>query len=280
MQIKDVPQAWQPVPVDDEEVLDPGIGSAVAGLWDQPPPGDELPPLWHWFHFLGWTAQSRVGPDGHLLDGAFLPPLDDRRRMFAGGTWRHHAPLLYGQHVQRRRTVQRVSVKSGRTGELLFVTVRTELSQGGKLCQVENQDIVYRSGRSSVDLRDTTLATTAPLPAGRTSLPMTTDETLLFRMSALTSNQHRIHYDRSYAIDIEHYADLVVHGPMLVLHLAEILRRDPAAPVPSELSFRLHAPAYVGEPLLAVAEVADDGSTTLTMVSDRQDAHASARAVC
>jgi 3-methylfumaryl-CoA hydratase len=37
---------------------------------------------------------------------------------------------------------------------------------------------------------------------------------LLFRFSALTFNGHRIHYDLPYALDVEGYGGLLVHGPL------------------------------------------------------------------
>jgi 3-methylfumaryl-CoA hydratase len=45
----------------------------------------------------------------------------------------------------------------------------------------------------------------------------------LFRYSALTFNGHRIHYDAPYAMSVEHYPGLVIHGPLqatLLLNLA------------------------------------------------------------
>jgi 3-methylfumaryl-CoA hydratase len=42
---------------------------------------------------------------------------------------------------------------------------------------------------------------------------------MLFRYSALTFNSHRIHYDPSYAIDVEKFPGLVVHGPLMVTSL-------------------------------------------------------------
>ena len=41
------------------------------------------------------------------------------------------------------------------------------------------------------------------------------DTVLLLRYSALTMNGHRIHYDRPYAMAVEAYPALVVHGPRI-----------------------------------------------------------------
>ena len=53
-----------------------------------------------------------------------------------------------------------------------------------------------------------------------------TTQLLLFRYSALTFNGHRIHYDPGYARDIEGYAGLVVHGPLLAQLLMLLARRQ------------------------------------------------------
>ncbi|MGY1601592.1 hypothetical protein [Geodermatophilus sp. SYSU D00815] len=276
MDLAEVARTWRPGPTEDEQVLDAAVGASVAGMWDQPAPGELVPPLWHWFHFLEWTAQSRVGADGHLSDGTYLPPLPDRRRMIAGGSWRREAPLRYGVPTRRRRRLLAATAKTGRSGPLLFVTVRSELWQHGRRCVAEDADVVYRSGPSSLDHRGTPLATTEPEATGEV-LPLRTDPPLLFRMSALTGNQHRIHYDAPYAVEVEHYAGLVVHGPLLVLHMAELLRRS-GRPAPSALEHRLRAPAFVGEPLAAVAELEANGVRALRVASAREPAHATATA--
>lgn len=46
----------------------------------------------------------------------------------------------------------------------------------------------------------------------------------LFRFSALTGNPHRIHYDRVYAMEVEGYPGLVVHGPLTTTLLVDFAR--------------------------------------------------------
>ena len=48
------------------------------------------------------------------------------------------------------------------------------------------------------------------------------EPTLLFRYSALTFNGHRIHYDLDYSLEVEGYARLVVHGPLLAQLLIQM----------------------------------------------------------
>mgnify|MGYP002823977420 CR=1 FL=1 len=41
-------------------------------------------------------------------------------------------------------------------------------------------------------------------------------------VNGLTFNGHRIHYDRTYARDVEGYGGLVVHGPLLATYMCSL----------------------------------------------------------
>jgi 3-methylfumaryl-CoA hydratase len=70
------------------------------------------------------------------------------------------------------------------------------------------------------------------------------DPVLLFRYSAVTFNAHRIHYDRPYATQVEHYPGLVVHGPLIATLLLDLVHRSlPAARV-RRFSFRAVSPLF------------------------------------
>jgi hydroxyacyl-ACP dehydratase HTD2-like protein with hotdog domain len=49
-----------------------------------------------------------------------------------------------------------------------------------------------------------------PIP----TLTVRATTTQLFFFSAATYNGHRIHYDRNWAVDVEGYPDVLVHGPL------------------------------------------------------------------
>ena len=110
------------------------------------------------------------------------------------------------------------------------------------------------------------------------TLPLTTDPTLLFRVSALTANTHRIHYDHPYATGVEGYPDLVVHGPLLALAMLELPRRHQPRKRVRSLIYRLHSPAFAGEPLGVLGTPSPNGAE-LTVASARENRHASARVV-
>ncbi|MGW4287250.1 FAS1-like dehydratase domain-containing protein [Streptomyces sp. NPDC004673] len=273
-------ESWSPAPVTEDDVLSPVPAAALSALLDVPETavraGDTLPPLWHWLYFLGAPAQRELGDDGHPRHGHFLPPVPDRQRMFAGGRCEVREPLRVGEPVQRTSSLAAVTVKQGGTGELLFVTVRAEYRQRGSARVVEEQDIVYRSGRAAGAHPATLDALAEPRAEETWLLPLRPDPTLLFRFSALTANAHRIHYDAPYAREVEGYPGLVVHGPLLVLAMLEPLRReDPARQVRS-VSYRLRRPAFAGERLLVAGSPAGDGGAALRVATHREERHATA----
>lgn len=273
-------ETWHPEPSTAHDPMDPGPAAAVSALLDLPGPaakaGDPLPPLWQWFYFLHWPAQHELGPDGHLRDARFLPPLPDRQRMFAGGRCEIVAPLRLGEPATRVSSLSAVTPKQGRSGELLFVTERQEFRQSGRVRLVEEQDIVYRSGRGSGSQHPSGIDTrTAPDAEEPWQLRLRPDPTLLFRLSALTANAHRIHYDAPYCRDTEGYPDLVVHGPLLALLMLEVVRREATGRRVASLSFRLRRPAFGGEHLLAQGTPSATGALLRT-ATHREARHATA----
>jgi 3-methylfumaryl-CoA hydratase len=235
---------------------------AFAGLLDQPEPGLErpvVPPMWQLFGCLAHPAQAELGPDGHPLSGPFMPPIPDRRRMFAGGRWRETRPLPVDARIDCAAEVVSVRVTTGRSGELAFVTVRTRYSVDGEPSVQEEQDLVYRSQPDAPPGQRTGTNPAVPVrpsdgaPAAEVTtdhqLTLTPDRTLLFRFSALTYNAHRIHYDEAYATGVEGHPGLVVHGPLLALLALEVPRRNDPSRRVVEFDYRLRRPAFLGDPL-------------------------------
>jgi 3-methylfumaryl-CoA hydratase len=141
----------------------------------------------------------------------------------------------------RTTWVSGTSVKQGRTGALTFVTVRSEYAQGGHISITDESDLVYRISGSSLAATVGTLQDEPSRAPREPALTLTADEALLFRFSALTFNAHRIHYDHNWA-HAEGYADLVVHGPLQALMMAELIRRSGDGLIGKEFVYRLVAP--------------------------------------
>jgi 3-methylfumaryl-CoA hydratase len=197
---------------------------------------------------------KELGQDGHPSRGGFLPPVPLPRRMWAGGEQKLLKPLRVGDQVQRTSTVLDLSAKTGRTGLMCFVNVEHVFAVAGSPAIIERHDIVYRAAATPAD------AVKAPLPAetGAWQRQVDITPTLLFRYSAITFNGHRIHYDRRYAVEEEHYPGLVMHGPLqatLLLNMAADLRGG----APKRFSFRSVAPVFDGAALLLRAKEANGG---------------------
>ena len=237
------------------ELITPGPAEALAGLLGVPWDGVELPLLWHWVYLLDRPPQDVLGPDGHPARGGIpVPPGPGLRRMFAGGRVSRRGPLRVGAEATRRTWQADSAVKQGKSGPLHFVTVRTEVSQGGQVVVSEEQDLVYREAATSSQDRsaeNSSPSAAGPPPSDR-DWTVEVNPVLLFRFSALTYNAHRIHYDREYA-RTEGYPGLVVHGPLQALLMAELARRQAPLPLSCDYSYRLVAPLFDGQGLIVSA---------------------------
>ena len=228
-----------------EDLIAPAPAALLTATLDRddPPskPGDPLPPPWHWLYFLPRVKQSEIGPDGHPKRGGFLPPIPLPRRMFAGARMAFTEPLRIGEPVRRESTIADVTLKSGKSGRLVFLLLRHRIFGPRGLALEEEQDIVYR------DPPDPAATPPAPPAApqdGEWSREIRPDPVLLFRFSALTFNSHRIHYDLPYATGEEGYPGLVVQGPLLATLLLDLARRwRPGAPV-GRFEFRAVSPLF------------------------------------
>ncbi len=241
---------WAPTSLHERDRVSAAAARALHDLLEAPgePPqeGDPLPILWHWLAFPPRARQSEIGPDGHPTPGTFLPPTGERRRMFAGADLAASGSLRVEARLERTSSVSDVRTKQGRSGPLMFVTVERQL-QGADGSVQERETLVYREGAAAPPAPLTGPAVSDAAWTWARAVPV--DPVLLFRFSALTYNAHRIHYDRDYAVGVEGYPGLVVHGPLQALLLADLAGRVLPGRTVSRFSFRSHAPVFDGAPL-------------------------------
>ncbi len=253
------------------DLLAPAQAQAAGAMFDHDVGelgiGQALPALWQWFYFLGRAPQASLSGDGHPARGGFLPPIPYPRRMFAGGRLTFHRPLTIGEPAVRDGVIRQVTLKSGRSGPLAFVTVGYQYTQAGRLCIEEEQDIVYRQPGDPVPAP--VAAALPPLPPGVHQRDVTPDTRLLFRFSALTFNAHRIHYDREYARVEEGYPGLVVHGPLLALQLMAFASEVAGAPVVG-FEFRSERPMFDLVPYALQATPLDEKVELVALGPDGQ----------
>lgn len=217
------------------------LDHSSAGVQD----GMELPPLYHWLYFLPLSRLSELGEDGHPALGGFLPPIPLPRRMWASSTIEFSHPLRIGELATRDSEILDVQLKKGRTGSLVFVKLRHTILSSARVAIREIQDLVYRDPPKSGEA----MPPPADAPADADSqLEVKPNSVLLFRYSALTFNAHRIHFDRSYAMGVEGYPSLVVHGPLVATLLVDNLLRAIGVARLRRFQFRALRPLFDHEP--------------------------------
>jgi 3-methylfumaryl-CoA hydratase len=230
--------------------------AATLDLDHAPAAGGPLPPGWHWLYFNGAARQSELGPDGHPRRGGFLPPVPLPRRMWAGGRIAVSGTLPVGAAARRTSRILSVETKSGRSGDLVFVTVRHEIVGGQGPALEEEHDIVYRDAPAP----GAPAPKPEPAPTGAVwRREIRPDPVLLFRYSALTFNGHRIHYDHPYVTKVEGYPGLIVHGPLIATLLLDLIGREAPEARLRQFSFRARSPLFDTAPFHVNGAPSGDG---------------------
>ena len=224
-----------------------------------PKTGDAAPFTAHWCLAQPVAAMNALGPDGHAARGEFLPPVPLTRRMWAGGELQFLDALRVGDEVTRSSKISDVTMKTGSTGILCFVSVDHTITTPRGVAIKERQDLVYRDVAPGGEQK----SQAAPQPPkAQHRETHIADPVLLFRYSALTFNGHRIHYDRDYVTKVEGYPGLVFHGPLQAALLVEFAARLHGGNAPTTFSYRGVQPLFdSGE----FSVNANDGATEMAL---------------
>jgi 3-methylfumaryl-CoA hydratase len=230
------------------DVITAGPANLLRLAFARPEPelreGDPLPPGWQVCYFLPHFAPDELRPDGSAISSGVIPPLPLPRRMFAGESLRYHRPLRIGETVRREIELADMSIKQGSTGALVFTTTVSRLyGAGGALAIEEERRGVLREAVKAGERNQAPRREEAPrdTPWRRTVHP---EPVVLFRFSALTFNSHRIHYDRTWAMDVEGYPGLVVHGPFTMTQLTDFARDHAGGRAVTRFTAQARAPLF------------------------------------
>jgi 3-methylfumaryl-CoA hydratase len=234
-----------------------------------PKPGDAAPFTTHWCLAQPVYPMSELGPDGHPTRGGFLPPVPLPRRMWAGGELEFFDALRVGDEATRTSRISDVTIKTGSTGVLCFVSVDHLITTSRGTAIRERQDIVYRDVPTGTQT-PAPAKPAAPAPSAQHRESHMADPVLLFRYSALTFNGHRIHYDRDYVTKVEGYPGLIFHGPMQATFLVEFAARLHGGAAPKKFSYRGVQPLFEGSEFSINANETDAGMELWTANSAGQ----------
>lgn len=253
-------------------------GMVVAFDRDETAPvtGEPVPPGWHLAYFPVASRLASLGADGLPLEGGVLPAMPLPRRMYAGATLTFHSPILVGDALRRETSFSDVQLRRGSTGTLIVATQTRRIFTPRGLALTEDSVSVFREAVPPGTLSG--IPQTEPPPDGMTwRRTITPDPVSLFRYSALTFNPHRIHYDRPYAMEVEGYPGLVVHGPFSQQCLLDLLRDHATRPI-VKFEMRARAPLFDVAPFTAVGRMAGGADAELYAVGPRGGIAMQARA--
>ncbi|MBU6464141.1 MAG: MaoC family dehydratase N-terminal domain-containing protein [Bradyrhizobium sp.] len=236
-----------------------GLRATLFQEIGEPKPGDAAPFTAHWCLAQPVAPTSMLGQDGHPTRGGFLPPVPLPRRMWAGGELEFVDALRVGDEAKRTSRISDVTMKTGSTSILCFVSVQHLVATSRGIAIRERQDIVYR------DMSGTPQPAAAkPPPVAKHRETHMADPVLLFRYSALTFNGHRIHYDRDYVTKVEGYPGLIFHGPLQASLIVEMAAKLHGGQPPRKINYRGLQPLFEGSEFSINANETDAGMDVWT----------------
>ena len=243
-----------------------GLRATLFQEIGEPKPGDAAPWTVHWCLAQPVFPMSQLSQDGHPTRGGFLPPVPLPRRMWAGGELEFFDSMRVGDEVTRTSRIADVTMKTGSTGVLCFVSVDHLVTTPRGTALRERQDIVYRDMSTS----SAPAKPAAPPPVAKHRESHMADPVLLFRYSALTFNGHRIHYDRDYVTRVEGYPGLIFHGPLQAAFIVELAAKLHGGAPPKKFSYRGLQPLFEGSEFSVNANDAGTGMELWTANSAGQ----------
>jgi len=254
-----------------DDVIDAGALARFKATLNMDADAAIVPDGFHWCLGLPDTPTDKLGVDGHPPLGGFMPLLPFPRRMWAASDVAFLAPLKVGAQISRQSTIKAIEPKSGKSGDMVFVTVAHETTCDGTPAIRETQSIVYRDHPNAA----------TPLPpvndapdlgAWDWQETITPTAPLLFRYSALMFNTHRIHYDAAYATQEELYPALVVHGPLTASLLLKLCADNLGHNKLVRFSYRAKAPLFVDQPVHLCGRKQGDEITLCAIGGDGRSA--------
>jgi len=248
--------------IEDEDLVTAAPIKAMICTFDRdeevPAPGEPIAPGWHLCFLHSYARRASLGKDGAAAEGGVLPRIPMPRRMYAGSTFTFEGDIRMGDKLRRELEFTDIQLRQGSTGTLIVTTQTRRLFTPRGLALTEAANTVFREEvktgeKSGVPVRE---AAPADAPWRRTITP---DPVMLFRYSAVTFNPHRIHYDRTYCLEVEGYPGLVVHGPFAQQCLFDLLRDSMPGRRIKTFSVRARAPLFDNAPFDVIGRPTADG---------------------
>lgn len=208
-----------------------------------------IPFAHHVVYFPPPAPLSSLLPDGTEPLHSPGPPF--HRRMWAGGSINlktYKDSLKTGIDAVCQESIRDVTIKGREGEEKIYVTIERSIKQAMLPDLSQNprkgKDFLFPGGdeninelRNLVFLRNNASRVLVSADASHApnknikphhqpdlSHALTPTAALLFRFSALTFNAHAIHLDKDYCREAEGHRNLLVHGPLSLILMIELLR--------------------------------------------------------
>ena len=210
----------------------------------------DMPPGYQMVYFPLSGPLSQLMDDG--TDPKHSPGHPYNRRMWAGGFMHFYNSIpFYSRSRQCVETIRNVEVK-GKEGEekVLVLLKRSIVEDGAAPLVVEGRTLVFlRDDPEGVVVLVQKRRHVKPPSSPQFAHKVTPTAGLLFRFSALSYNAHRIHLDKDYCRSVEGHRNLLVHGPLTLILMLEMLAGHLAEKNEEivRVDYRNLAPLYVDE---------------------------------
>ncbi len=202
--------------------------------------GDTVPPGWHGVFFPPLVPFESLRSDGQPTGGGVAPPVPLPRRRLVGVRGKYLDALHIGDEVTKVTEVAEIKIEEFGAGPTARVTVRETISSSRGVAVVDEHDVLYfgEDGPGDIDQPFDIPAT------NRWSQTYQSDPVMIFRLSAVRFNSHRVHYDRDYTTKEEGYHGLLIPVTLVSFLIMEMCRAEaPDRPLQS-FSYQSEKPVF------------------------------------
>ena len=102
-----------------------------------------LPYGWHWLYFSDNSPANKIGSDGHIKRGNFIPSFKGCKRMFAGSEVKFKKEILFNDKAIKVSQIKKIENKSKENKIMYFVTINHIYKVMNKVVLEENQSLVF-----------------------------------------------------------------------------------------------------------------------------------------
>ncbi len=237
------------------------VGRLAAALdVDHPAPdeGDPIPPAWHGAFFPPLVKVSDLREDGQPAGGGITPPVPLARRTLAGVSATFRDTIRIGDRLTKVTEIADVVVEDDDTHPSVLVTVRESISSPRGPAVVEERRLFY-FGDNGPGAAQAPPAIPAQAAWSRT---YDSNPAMIFRLSAVRYNTHRVHYDRDYTTKVEGLPGLVVPLTLVSALMLELCRANAPGRTIGSFSYQSVKRVFDLGPFTVCGEL-DGGKATL-----------------